>query len=805
MALVGGIIVILAGLFFAKLAYDNGWIGGIPPIVRALTLAAFGAGFLVTGEFAFRRFGRVAAIGPFLAGLGTLYIDAWVSGTILGLLDPIGALVAMGVVTVVGILVTSRSASVSIGITSIAAGAFAPYVAGGDGGPTGLGVYLTGLLVIAFVAASIRPRPFLRIRVPAFWIIMVAAVPWMFLSVDRGEVVVLVIIGSGWWFLVHAQALHMAVRGIAAKQNVGLGFASTVVFAIAIPLAVRASGTNVGGWGTLEGWIPLGLGALALAATFQVGTGLEALRPAESKSLGRSRERSIDLMSLVLWIEAGVLFFVAAGLLLEGPAIPVAWCGLGLASAYLGHRLRSRGVAVFSLIVALVGQFAATVVIFMMVGNRNVDLWFAGTGWQWSPVRDQWLSLLALAILAAVARLWPARSTVSGRSQPLGPGLAIWMGSLLFVFSMMYFAFGGSLALILVAGIPVLAASIVQHGRPDRAGWSAAYGLNLLATLIATGLLLLVVLNHQGQQTQMWSTSEVSSLGLFAGAMIAWAGLVVMMIGLARGTEDAISPFHHRIVGWASSLQFLLVGGLAAMLLLVSRETPWPLPVGNLLAAVIGISCVGATLVVISGRTPLRIARSLAAVAVVIVGGLWAVGSVLDAFFGLIPYSRSAPPLANLRFWSGVIAIVALAAVARDWPRAAAFDVDGGANRKRLAEVAGLGAIVLGLVLGSLMLLDFFGAEGVTLNPALSVLWAVYAIGLVITGFLRDIPLIRHLGLGLLGVTAFKFLLIDLGRAATIYRVVSALGVGLLMVATSMLYVRFGVQGTDKRDQSGDS
>ncbi len=804
MAVVGGVIVILAGLFFAKLAYDSGWIGGIPPIVRALTLAGFGVVLLVAGEVVHRRFGKAAAIGPFLAGLGILYVDAWVSGTVLGLLDPLGSLVAMGLVTIVGIVVTARSGSVAIGITSIAAGAFAPYFAGGDGGPAGLGIYLTALLVVAFVAASIRPRPFLRIRVPAFSILLVAAIPWMFLSIDRGEVTVLLIIGSGWWLLVHAQALHTATRGLASKWNAGLGFASTAVFAIAMPLAVRAAGGGVVAWNTLDGWIPLGLAALAMVTIFQAGTGLDAIRPSEARSPLRRRERTVDLLSLVLWVETAVLLFVAAGLLLEGPAIPVAWCGLGLAAAYLAHRLRSRGVAVCSLIVAMLGQFAATVVVFINAGNVGVDPWFKETGWQWQPEPNQWLPLLALAVIALVARLWPVRSTSSEDRVPAGPSVALWMGGLLFVPSMIIFAYDWSLMSMVVAGIPVLAALIVQRGRRDRAGWSAAYGLNLLATVIAVFLLLSLVSERQGWGPGVGFPPSVSELGLFAWAMIPFGGLVVMMIDLARGTETVISPIRHRIVGWASSVQFLLLGGLGAMLLFVSTDTPWELGVGEFLAVTIGISVVGAALVLVSGRTSLRISRSLAAVAVLVMAWVWVLVSVLDAFIGWSSCATSAPLAWNLRFWSGVIEIVGLVVIAWDWPRAAAFDVDGERNRDRFVHIAGLEAIALGMVLGSLALLDYFGPDDVTLNAALSIFWALYAIGLIVAGFIRDVPVIRHIGLGLLGVTALKFLLIDLGRAATIYRVVSALGVGLLMVATSMLYVRFGSKLQDQTDEPSD-
>ena len=805
MAVVGGVIVILAGLFFAKLAYDSGWIGRIPAIVRALMLAGFGAGLLVVGEFVHRRFGKAAAIGPFLAGLGILYVDAWVSGTILGLFDPLGSLVAMGLVTIVGILVTARSGSVAIGITSIAAGAFAPYFAGGDGGPAGLGLYLTGLLVVAFVAASIRPRPFLRIRVPAFAILLFTAIPWMLLSIDKGDITVLLIIGSGWWLLVHAQALHTSMRGFASKWNAGLGFASTAVFAIAMPLAVRAAGGGGTAWNTLEGWIPLGLAALSMVTLFQVGTGLDSIRPAEDRSPLRRRERAVDLLSLVLWVETAVLLFVAAGLLLEGPAIPVAWCGLGLAAAYLAHRIRSRGVAVCSLLIALLGQFAATVVVFMNAGNRNVDPWFAGSGWQWTPVSEQWLALLALLVVVGVARLWPVRSTSSGDRTPAGPSAAIWMGGLIFVPSMMYFAYDGSLLLIVVAGIPALAALVVQRSRRDRGGWSAAYGFNVLATLIAAAILLSLVGEHQGFDAGLGLNQSASPVELFGWAMIPFAGLVAMMIDLARKTEAGPSPGHLRIVGWASSVQFLLVGAFAAMLLFVPATTPWSRAVGNIFAATVGVSVVGTALVFVSGRTPLRVGRSLAAKAVLMAALVWGVISLLDALEGTSSCSTSAPLAANLRFWSGVIAFLTVGALVRDWPRAAAHDVDGPRYRDQFVQIAGLEAIVLGLLLGSLALLDFFGPDDVTLNAALSVFWGLYAIGLVIAGFVRDVPVIRHIGLGLLGVTLLKFLVIDLSRAATIWRVLSTLGVGLLMVATSMLYVRFGVRKTPPSDRSPDS
>ena len=107
------------------------------------------------------------------------------------------------------------------------------------------------------------------------------------------------------------------------------------------------------------------------------------------------------------------------------------------------------------------------------------------------------------------------------------------------------------------------------------------------------------------------------------------------------------------------------------------------------------------------------------------------------------------------------------------------------------ATVPGL-ALFMGLATGSIFLYDLLGPGTIGAQAGLSIWWAFYAIGLVVVGFLRSVPLIRHCGLGLLAVTAIKFLILDLSGAEAEYRVVSALGIGLLMVGTSIVYARFG-------------
>jgi hypothetical protein len=99
-------------------------------------------------------------------------------------------------------------------------------------------------------------------------------------------------------------------------------------------------------------------------------------------------------------------------------------------------------------------------------------------------------------------------------------------------------------------------------------------------------------------------------------------------------------------------------------------------------------------------------------------------------------------------------------------------------------------AVSLGLAVGSLLVQDVAGRGTFSADSGISIWWAVYAIGLILGGFRTNLGVLRKVGLGLLAVTAIKFLVVDLRNAETIHRIVSALGVGLLMVLTSVIYVR---------------
>ena len=87
-------------------------------------------------------------------------------------------------------------------------------------------------------------------------------------------------------------------------------------------------------------------------------------------------------------------------------------------------------------------------------------------------------------------------------------------------------------------------------------------------------------------------------------------------------------------------------------------------------------------------------------------------------------------------------------------------------------------------VMGSGVLTDPRRARQV----ALSVYWALFAAGSVAVGFKTRFAALRYFGLGLLAITLLKVVIVDLRQVSTGYRIFSFIGVGLLMLGTSVVY-----------------
>jgi len=99
-------------------------------------------------------------------------------------------------------------------------------------------------------------------------------------------------------------------------------------------------------------------------------------------------------------------------------------------------------------------------------------------------------------------------------------------------------------------------------------------------------------------------------------------------------------------------------------------------------------------------------------------------------------------------------------------------------------------------------------------HATLSVGYALYALALLGAGIRRRSKLLRVLALAILGGTIAKVMLLDLSQLEAIWRILSFVGLGMLLLVASLLYYKFrhvifpaetGEAGTDEKETSDET
>jgi uncharacterized membrane protein len=70
-------------------------------------------------------------------------------------------------------------------------------------------------------------------------------------------------------------------------------------------------------------------------------------------------------------------------------------------------------------------------------------------------------------------------------------------------------------------------------------------------------------------------------------------------------------------------------------------------------------------------------------------------------------------------------------------------------------------------------------------------LWALYSMLLVAIGIARRYQLIRLLAIILFGLTILKVFLLDLSELEKIYRIISFIGLGIILLTASFMYQKY--------------
>lgn len=92
----------------------------------------------------------------------------------------------------------------------------------------------------------------------------------------------------------------------------------------------------------------------------------------------------------------------------------------------------------------------------------------------------------------------------------------------------------------------------------------------------------------------------------------------------------------------------------------------------------------------------------------------------------------------------------------------------------------------------SLEVNSFLAAYVEGLRPGgVSILWSLFALGLILRGIAKNLRTLRYLGLVLFAVVAWKVFFVDLSRLDQFYRIVAFILLGILVLCGSFVYLKY--------------
>lgn len=72
-----------------------------------------------------------------------------------------------------------------------------------------------------------------------------------------------------------------------------------------------------------------------------------------------------------------------------------------------------------------------------------------------------------------------------------------------------------------------------------------------------------------------------------------------------------------------------------------------------------------------------------------------------------------------------------------------------------------------------------------------SIVWSLFALGLILRGIAKDVRSLRYLGLALFAIVAWKVFFVDLERLDQLYRIVAFILLGILVLCGSFVYLKY--------------
>jgi uncharacterized membrane protein len=773
---IGAVVLVIGAGLGIKFAYDQGWLGAVPPAIRLSMMCIAGLGLIAAGEWVYHKINVLSAVGLYGAGVAILFLVSYAGHAFYGLYERDTAFTFMVLSTLVGAAVAMRGRLVSIAVLSLIGGNLAPALLHGDHPQTiGFLSYLLMLQVVALVLAWWgSSRKWWTLRGVSF----AGTALWM-----------MALLGSQayaatdpplWFSLVYAglYQAELILSGIRKKRrNMPLDATAGLQFSILVTAALAVVTLYLFHDASHE------IRAMWLLAYSGI-TGILALALSRKKG----EVATLDYLAASFGIQSAALLAVVIPVALSGIWIAAGWGVLAIAFAFSGM--------IFDLRVA---RYSAALT--WMLAICKIILWTQGIDGH-SHAGEIWFNFLGQNIPAYAVMTWLLAITghiialiVGRREQSLG-GAVHWFAAVLWAIS------------TLIA-LPPLGAS----------AWLIAYAWILAITDIVAGdapllpqamtLLLLTALKWVLLDT-LWARvspgwtpghdwpvlNPVMGTGTFIAVSIAG------VYRLRRQHFAAAMAKGNTAVGMrlalVLSIALLLTYGFSleidrAVEQAVAASVPLAWPAWQLKQMCWTmlwclVICIFATSTSKLEPSPTR-RNELLGTAGVLVALLGMKFLLIDTLMYRINSGPgTAAALANLQMLTGMVVAGALV-----WIRTLNYSAKIGTS--------GITFLVVLILLwtGSLEIDRAFQSmartgTGPFINPqlaeqvALSIFWSLFAIGAVAVGFYMRLTMPRYFGLGLFAVTLLKVVIVDLSQVSTGYRILSFIGLGALLLITSVLY-----------------
>lgn len=641
-AIAGALIVVIGLALAVKVVIDAGWFRLLPPGLRCAGIALVGAAFLAAGEWLRTRVKAIAVAGCNAAGLGAMYVAAFASFGVFGLVSVPVAFVLMAGVAAIGFGIAMRHGFLSTAMLSLIGAYLVPILlARSDASPLVLPVYVLLLSVASLSLVVFRPVPFGRLR-DVVWI-GTGVLGFFWTVAESGDSTWIVLaFWAAAWGLHQAELLVSAGRGdltppadprrgrLRRRVEPVLLSVATTTGAVGIAAIVLSQETLLPHW-------------LASASAF-VTTSMLAMMFGGHLRVLRDRPRNgLEMLGAAHAAQAGALLIVTIALALGGWVEVVSWLAMGVGAVVAGRWIGARSLDVYGVVLLCIAT-VRLVTFDLFAGAAGVP-WQVSAGVAISP----WGVLMLGAGAAWLTTAFLLLRTVRDEESQAGD-------------------LSATLARPVVAFVAATVGAASVSMAPAHPDSSAA--------AICMAWLALSLVWRAVARVEPRLHFDALGAVLACGAIAPW----VVASSPAGWLADTTAPLTHPAFWLACAVTATLLAHAWAARRWCSWSesgSPWPV-----LAAAAGVVAFGATSIEVARSASLLAADETAQrAAVSIWWGLWGVSLIVGGF------ARRCAPVRYVGL--SVLGIAALKAVV--------LDLAGVPPVWRVASFVGLGVLMLGV------------------------------------------------------------------------------------------------------------